>query len=142
MDALTDQLWQLLMDVSKIFFYKGSACIGAYGLTPAQFFVLLKVQKNPDLSQQNLANELRVTKGNVSQMLKIMGRDGLIVRQRESGKNQMLLTDKSRQLMDKLIVEHDLVVDQFFNGLSQNEKEQLITLLAQLQVQANLSALA
>jgi DNA-binding MarR family transcriptional regulator len=136
MDVQTDQLWKLLMDVAKIFFYKGSACISAYGITPAQYFVLLKVQQNPNLSQQNLANELRVTKGNISQMLKILGRDGLVVRLQENGKNHMLLTDKSRQIMEKLVAEHYRMADQFFNKLSPDEKGQMIMLLARLQVDA------
>ena len=54
--------------------------LGADGLTPAQFDVLSHIVQERGLNQQELAERLLVTKGNVCTLLDRMERDGLVER--------------------------------------------------------------
>src|SRR5512138_2056451 len=56
-------------------------------LNTAQFDVLAKVGAASGMTQQELANALLVTKGNISQLLARMEHDGLIARRQEGRTN-------------------------------------------------------
>src|SRR2546421_6367670 len=74
-----------------------------WGLSVAQFDVLAQVGAAEGLSQQQLAARLLVTKGNVTQLLDRLQRDGLIVRRQEGRANCLFLTDKGRRLFDTVV---------------------------------------
>src|SRR5689334_11640430 len=72
-------------------------------LSPAQFDVLAHVGAAEGLTQQELADALLVTKGNICQILDKMERGGLLQRQPAGRVNQVNLTERGRQLFDEVV---------------------------------------
>jgi DNA-binding MarR family transcriptional regulator len=106
--------------------------LSAWNLSLAQFDVLAQAGAAEGSTQQELADRLLVTKGNVSQLLTKMERSGLIVRWREGRVRRIYLTAEGRQLFAAVVPRHeDFIVEQFA-GLSPEEQSQLLALLRKL----------
>jgi DNA-binding MarR family transcriptional regulator len=99
------------------------------GVSMAQFEVLARVGAAEGLTQQQLADSLLVTKGNVCQLLDRMEQAGLLVRRQAGRANRLSLTDKGRELYARIVPEHEDVIAQVFSVLSGQEQEQLLGLL-------------
>ncbi len=101
----------------------------AWGLSVAQFDVLAHVGAREGMTQQELADSLLVTKGNVCQLLdKLEGR-GLISRVQEGRTNRLFLTDEGRRLFEQIVPAHEAVIAERFSVLSEREQTQLHELL-------------
>src|SRR5579864_1626931 len=98
-------------------------------LSPAQVDVLAKVGSSEGISQQELANALLVTKGNVCQLLDKMEGSGLLERRPDGRVNRLFLTEQGRHLHDEIMPTHDALLAAHFNTLSQDEQRQLLRLL-------------
>jgi DNA-binding MarR family transcriptional regulator len=101
-------------------------------LSMAQFDVLATVGTLDGPTQQELADALLVTKGNVCQILDRMETSGLLVRQQEGRSNRLFLTDAGKSLFSVAVPEHEHVIDQAFHGLTPEEQGQLLALLRKL----------
>jgi DNA-binding MarR family transcriptional regulator len=102
------------------------------GLSLAQFDVLAHVGAREGVTQQELADALLVTKGNVCQLLDRMERSGLILRQQDGRSNRLFPTDEGRKLFNAVVPSHeDRIVDQFA-ALTAEEQTQLLELLRKL----------
>jgi DNA-binding MarR family transcriptional regulator len=101
-------------------------------LSPAQVDVLAKVGASEGISQQELANALLVTKGNVCQILDKMERDGLLVRRPSGRVNHVYLTESGRRLFDEVVPAHERFMAEAFGQLSEAEQWQLLRMLSRL----------
>jgi|SRR5579884_1560015 len=109
-----------------------------FGLTIAQFDVLAHVGAAEGITQQELADSLLVTKGNVCQLLDRMESNDLIVRRQCGRANFLSLTQKGRDLYQKIVPAHEELVARQFDSLSLDEQRQLWQLVRRLD--RNLSA--
>src|SRR2546421_6346622 len=91
-------------------------------LSPAQLDVLAKVGSNEGISQQELADALLVTKGNVCQLLDKMEGSGLLERRPDGRLNRLFLTDQGRRLYDEVVPRHDAMLAEQFNTLSEPDQ--------------------
>ncbi|OMP65781.1 MarR family winged helix-turn-helix transcriptional regulator [Domibacillus epiphyticus] len=104
-----------------------------WNMTVAQFDVLVQVGSNVRISQQDLADQLLVTKGNMTQLLSKMEQLGWIQREREWKIKYITLTDAGRELLDEVLpVQEQFQADQF-GKLTIEEKKQLTALLKKIQ---------
>src|SRR5579884_3053848 len=103
-----------------------------YGLSHAQFDVLAHVGAVEGITQQELADHLLVTKGNVTQLVDRMEHCGLLVRRQEGRANLLYLTTKGRALFDEVVPAHEAHVARLLASLSPAEQRELHTLLRQL----------
>ena len=103
-----------------------------WNISIAQFDVLAKVGAAEGLTQQELANSLLVTKGNVCQLLDRMESSGLLVRKQDGRANRIYLTEQGRTLRDKVVPEHERLISELFSGLTPEERRQLVRLLRKL----------
>lgn len=104
-----------------------------WGLSVAQFDVLAQVGASGRICQQDLAEKLLVTKGNVTHMLSKMETQGWIEREREWKTKYITLTESGRALIDEVLpVQEQFQADQF-GKLSIEEKKQLLGLLKKMQ---------
>src|SRR5439155_10923201 len=87
-------------------------------LSPAQVDVLAKVGTSEGISQQELANALLVTKGNVCQLLDKMEGSGLLERRPDGRVNRLFLTDQGRTVHDEIVPHYDQMLASHFEGLS------------------------
>jgi DNA-binding MarR family transcriptional regulator len=104
-----------------------------WGLTGPQVGMLLQIAAAEGQTQQELACDMDVTKGNISQMVTKLERDGLIRREQRGAANELFLTCEGRRLLDEVVPEHDALIEQHFVGLSQEEQSQLRALLRKLE---------
>ena len=103
-----------------------------WGLNNAQFDVLAHVGVAEGITQQELADSLLVTKGNVTQLLSRMEERGLILRRREGRTNRLFLTDEGRRLFAEVVPAHEALIDERLSVLSQGEQDRLHELLRKL----------
>src|SRR5689334_13871235 len=87
-------------------------------LSPAQLDVLAKVGSSEGISQQELADALLVTKGNVCQLLDKMEGSGLLERRPDGRVNRLFLTEQGRRVHDEVVPRHDAMLAAYFNTLS------------------------
>lgn len=105
----------------------------AHGLNIAQFDVLAKVGAAEGINQQELADKLLVTKGNICQMLGRMEQRGLIARRAEGRSNSLSLTPTGRALFEHVVPEHEQRVSCLLSSLDCGEQAQLLHLLRKME---------
>lgn len=103
-----------------------------WGLNGAQFDVLAHVGAAEGITQQELADSLFVTKGNVAQLLDRVEERGWISRRREGRTNRLFLTEEGRQLFAEVVPAHEAMIDERLSVLSPREQKTLHKLLRKL----------
>src|SRR3712207_6546191 len=103
-----------------------------WDLNVAQFDVLARVGVSEGMTQQELADSLLVTKGNVCQLLDRMEGRGWISRRQEGRANRLFLTDEGRRLFDAVVPDHEALIAERFSALSPEEQDRLHELLRTL----------
>src|SRR5579859_1487136 len=101
-------------------------------LSPAQLDILAKVGSTEGISQQELADALLVTKGNVCQLLDKMEGSGLLERRPDGRVNRLFLTEQGRRVHDEIVPKHDAMLVEQFSCLTDNEQRDLLRLLRQV----------
>src|SRR5215213_4315368 len=112
-----------------------AAQLERYDLTPAQFEVLLQLQRTPHILQQQLAEQMFVSKGNVVGLLNRMERASLVKRQAhpEDGRAYLLcLTERGATLAAQVIPEHEALVAEYLALLLPEDRRSLHDLLRRL----------
>lgn len=104
-----------------------------WGLSPAQFDVLATVGRHEGMTQQELAERLLVTQGNITQLLDKLEQRGLLRRCPEGRLKRVVLTEAGRQLHDAVVPTQEDFQAQQFASLSPAEQYQLLELLRKLQ---------
>jgi DNA-binding MarR family transcriptional regulator len=128
-DDIAVQVWQQFYRLSHRLMQLGTTHLSRYDLTPPQFYILEKLIEGEELIQQDLADRLMVSKGNISQILKIMEQKALIERIPDGASNRILLTDRARKMLDVLMPELNAFVRANLAELSEHEQMQLLQLL-------------
>lgn len=103
-----------------------------WGLNNAQFDVLAQVGAAEGLTQQELADHLLVTKGNVAQLVVRLESRGVIERRPQGRTNRLYLTERGRRLFEQAVPEHEALVDERLSALTQEEQRSLHDLLRKL----------
>jgi DNA-binding MarR family transcriptional regulator len=103
-----------------------------HGLSYGQFDVLAHVGAAAGMSQQELADALLVTKGNVCQLLDKLEAADLLVRRPAGRTNRLFLTDRGRALYASVVPEHEAVIAEQLNALEPDEQARLLRLLRRL----------
>lgn len=124
--------WLRLARVFQKVHHASTEQLSAWNLSLAQFDVLAQVGAAEGSTQQELADRLLVTKGNISQLLTKMERAGLIIRRREGRVRRIYLTADGRQLFATVVPRHEDFIAEKFTRLSPVEQSQLLSLLRRL----------
>lgn len=102
------------------------------GLSVAQFDVIAQLGAREGMTQQELADSLLVTKGNISQLLNRMEERGLIRRQQEGRAMRLSLTGDGEDLFARVVPAQGALITERFAGLNLVEQGQLLGLLRKL----------
>jgi DNA-binding MarR family transcriptional regulator len=105
----------------------------AWGLSPARFDVINHAGLNEGATQQELADALLVTKGNVTQLLDTLERDGLIRREKCGRMKRIYLTAAGREVRERAMASHVALISQAMATLSPAEQQTLVNLLRKLE---------
>ncbi|MBD3949634.1 MarR family transcriptional regulator [Tuanshanicoccus lijuaniae] len=103
-----------------------------YGLTRIQFSILDVLYSIGDMAICDLKDKILATSGNMTVVLKNMERDNLIVRrtaEEDKRKSVFQITEKGREIFEMVLPKHREELDELFGIYTQEEREQLITLL-------------
>lgn len=103
-----------------------------YELNVAQFDILAHVGAADGRSQQDLADALLVTKGNVSQLLAKLERRGLINRTHAGRSNCLSLTPEGRRVFDQVVPQQESQLLKLFSCLPGRDQTELVRLLRTL----------
>jgi DNA-binding MarR family transcriptional regulator len=104
-----------------------------YKLNHAQFDVLAHVGAAEGITQQELANTLLVTKGNICQLLNRMEENGLIRRRPDGRANSLYLTDAGRELFREVVPVQEDQIATAFSSLTREELRTLQRILHKLE---------
>ena len=121
--------WLRLMRVYHKIDRASAENVRGRGFSVAQFDVLAHVGGAEGMTQQELADSLLVTKGNVCQLVKKLEDRGLISRHQEGRANRLFLTDEGRRLFEEIVPLHEAVIAERFSVLSEGEQARLYELL-------------
>ena len=124
--------WMRLVRVFQKVDRASSDSLRCRQLSPAQLDVLAKVGAAGGISQQELANALLVTKGNVCQLLDKMEASGLLERRPDGRVNRLYLTEQGQRLHDEVLPRHDALLAERFESLSASDQRELLRLLRHL----------
>jgi DNA-binding MarR family transcriptional regulator len=124
--------WLRLARVFSKLEHTAHAHLRCAGLSVAQFDVLAQVGAREGCTQQELADALLVTKGNVTQLLDRMEDAGLLTRRQEGRAKRVCLTEAGRRLRERIVPEHEAVMAGLFAPLSEEEQRRLLALLRTL----------
>lgn len=105
------------------------------GLTLAQFDVLAGLYVHGEQRICTLTSMLLSTPGNMTVVLRNLERDGLLVRRRDDRDARVFvvgLTERGRELAERVIPEHAASIDELFSVLSPEEEDSLIRILGKL----------
>ncbi len=103
-----------------------------WNLSVAQFDTLAQLGTAEGITQQELADRLLVTKGNVSQLLDRLERRGLVRRCQDGRATHLFLTDAGRRLFAAAVPTQEGLIDRRLAALSPEEQRQLLALLRKL----------
>ena len=124
--------WLRLLRVGQKLDRALAAQLRRWDLNLAQFDVLAHVGADAGITQQELADSLLVTKGNVAQLLARMEGRGLIERRSEGRTNRLYLTEGGRRLFAEAVPAHEDLIARRLAALSEGEQRQLLDLLRKL----------
>ncbi|MBY5035604.1 MarR family transcriptional regulator [Streptococcus gallolyticus] len=106
--------------------------IKKHNLTVSQFGVMEALYNKGDLRIQDLIEKLLSTSGNMTVVIKNMIRDGYIIKVQDEHDRRacrIRLTNFGRETIEKILPEHYDNIGQIFEVLSEEDREELITIL-------------
>ncbi|AXN38344.1 MarR family winged helix-turn-helix transcriptional regulator [Peribacillus butanolivorans] len=96
-----------------------------FGVTAAQFDMLAQVHIHQPVSQLELAEHLTISRGGVSHMLARLEKENLIVRDQQWKVKYISLTEKGKDLMEKVMPIQSDFQASLFDVLDDTEKKNL-----------------
>jgi DNA-binding MarR family transcriptional regulator len=124
--------WLRLVRVAQKVSHAGADHITSHGLTGGLYDALAQIGADEGITQQEMAQRLLVTEGNVSQLLTKLERQRLIEKQQEGHAKHIYLTEAGRALLDEITPRHDAFITERLTVLSEAELKQLSQLLRKL----------
>jgi len=121
--------WLRLFRVFQKIDRASSEHLRTWGLSTAQFDILARVGASKGITQQELADRLLVTKGNISQLLDRMEKLGLLRRCQEKRSNILVLTEQVQALYDRVVPAQERLIEAELASLSSSEVGDLQRLL-------------
>ena len=95
--------------------------VKAHGITLGQFDVLTHVARSEGLNQRELADQLLVTKGNISHLVDRLERAGLVERRSGRGRSCYLYpTQAGRKLLEEIIPPHNALIVEMLSSVETN----------------------
>ncbi|MFS0840668.1 MarR family winged helix-turn-helix transcriptional regulator [Paenibacillus sp. 1P03SA] len=129
-------IWFRLSRVYNQSIRQSNQHLKTWNLSAAQFDVLVQVGSHERLTQQELADKLLVTKGNITQLLSKMEELGWIRREQEWKTKYISLTAEGQAMFDEVVPQQEKFQASQFGALDREEKKQLLELLKKVQKQS------
>jgi DNA-binding MarR family transcriptional regulator len=134
-EAVNAQTGFLLRKVSSASFNAFSEIVGAHGLHPMHFGLMLMIDAEEPISQHELGDRTGIDPSSMVGRMDVLAELGLVERIRGTEDRrcyEIRLTPAGRRLLGKLREEAKAHGDRFFARLTRSERRQLHELLAKL----------
>ncbi|HZC04379.1 MAG TPA: MarR family transcriptional regulator [Ktedonobacterales bacterium] len=125
-------IWLRLARIYQKVDHASAERLRAWELSVAQFDTLTQIRAAQGLMQQELADRLLVTKGNISQILDRLAARGLIRRQQEGRASRLYLTEEGQRLMDEVVPGQEAFIAEQLRELDVTERGALLGLLRKI----------
>ncbi|MDJ0754979.1 MAG: MarR family transcriptional regulator [Ardenticatenaceae bacterium] len=126
------QIWLRMIRIAKKIGRAAEAPLQKIDLTGPQFDLLVQLGQKEGVMQQDLAQQLRVTKGNISQLLAKLEEKRLIRREKHGRTAAVFLTAGGRTVVEERVGPHDQFIAERFQALSDAEQTELLRLLRKI----------
>jgi DNA-binding MarR family transcriptional regulator len=103
-----------------------------HGLSLSRFDLINQIGAGEGRTQQELADSLLVTKGNIPQLLDPLEREGLVERRKCGRCNRVYLTDAGQTLRARVLDPHEALIAERMSALTPEEQQTLLALLRKL----------
>ncbi|WP_246218443.1 MarR family winged helix-turn-helix transcriptional regulator [Litoribacterium kuwaitense] len=133
MDRLSLLCWFRLSRVYTQNIRETNQHLNQWNMSATQFDMLAQIGANEPISQQDLAEKLFVTKGNIAQQMRKLEEWGWITRQSEGHTKWVSLTEKGRAKYEDVVPQQEQFQQEQFQRLSRDEQKQLVRLLKKIQ---------
>lgn len=105
----------------------------SWDLSTAQLDILTHLDTTKGITQHEVAEQLLVTKGNITQLLDKLEKRNLLARRPEGRTNALFLTDQGRQILEEVLPAHEQWHSEHTSGLTHEEQIHLLHLLRKLE---------
>lgn len=127
--------WLALMRVFARMERRVNRMLAEHGLGHPQFEILLNLAMGEGITQQELAERLLVTKGNICVVLDKMEEKGWVERRIDAvdrRANRLYLTTAGRRLIARVAPQHEMFLNESISAISPAQQKALYESLAQL----------
>lgn len=124
--------WLRLARVYQKIDLKTADTMRSFGLSVSRFDVLNHAGTPEGRTQQDLAAALLVTKGNITQLIDAMEREGLLVRRRDGRSKRIYLTDQGRELRTEAVRTQESAMAEYFAVLNKEDVMTLVRIMRKL----------
>ena len=124
--------WLRLARVFQKIDQRTAETMRSFGLSVSRFDVLNHAGSPEGRTQQDLAGSLLVTKGNVTQLIDAMERDGLLERRRDGRSKRIYLTDQGRELRQAAVQAQEAAISCYFSVLDKEDVLALVRMMRKL----------
>jgi len=130
--SIAVSLWIRLAHIRRKYERAAAEQLRSWDLSLAQFDLLSALGTSEGITQLDLAKQLLVTQGNITQLLDKLEQRGLLLRHQEGRTKCLMLTEQGRRLLDNVLPAHMIWNAEQFASLSAMEQKQLLALLRKL----------
>ena len=134
-DQVRRSVWLQMVRTVHLVERQVSLALARHDLTLPQFDVLATLRFAEGLTQQELAERLLVSKGNVVGLLNRLAEGGYVERRpdaKDARANRLFLTAKARRKVEAIVPEHDRLIGRLFAQLPLDAAKSLRTALRKI----------
>jgi DNA-binding MarR family transcriptional regulator len=138
-DILSIETCLTFMDTSTAFYHSVDSNHAQHNLSRGRFVLLMQLIETSEegLFPSEFAERAGVTRASVTSLLDGLERDGLVTRQPHAIDRRMIvvqITEKGRELMNKVLPQHFAWIKAWMDNLSYGEKQVFLELLTKLRL--------
>ena len=135
-------IWMRLMRFANQSNHLSNEFLKQFGLTVAQFDVLIQIHVYQPLTQMELAEKATVTQGGISRMLARLEKEGYIVRKQDWKTKTISLTVKGEAILEKAMPAQLSFQTSFFEDvLNEQETKTLYNLITRVHKHSSIKQL-
>ena len=124
--------WLRLARVYQKIDHRSAETMRKHCLSVSRFDVLNHAGTPEGRTQQDLAKSLLVTKGNITQLIDAMEKEGLLERRRDGRTKRIYLTGEGKCTRERLVALQESEIAADLSALDEEEMQTLIRLLRKL----------
>ena len=140
MQSFDKDLLILLHDVARLMRVRFDQRARAKGMTRAQWIILARLERQPGLSQNEMASILEVEPISVGRLIDRLEARGMVERRADPGDRRIRrlhLLPGAKPILDEISIQRDLLSAEVLNGIDQDTRSHFVDAL--LTMKSNLT---